>query len=110
MGLLFVICGCEDKHHSYTKSGATVNWGTHQIDSISYDLVASHDGVYLVEGYENPHRAPDRLLSSVQVEMKTGETKKICLNSKVYRIEVYWPDSKSIERKTVRLPENQGCN
>lgn len=116
--ICFTLCGCDKTTETTTiqssQGTATVitesDWDSSWIVSIKYTFIPTHDGTYLIEAYENPHRAHDEKRNSVQLHAKKGEKLEVPIDKRCYRIETYWSNGNVFENHSILIPGNEGCN
>lgn len=71
---------------------------------------APEDGLYLIEGWENPHREPNKLKNEDFLFMKSGDVREFGYDKTVYRIDIVKIVDNKSKRTTIIIPENQGLN
>lgn len=114
----FILIGCDKTTHTKTfnssEGTATViaesDWESRWIASINYTLSPTHDGTYLIEAYENPHRAHDEKRNSIQLHAKKGQKIEVPIDKRCYRIEIYWSNGNVFENHSILIHGNEGCN
>jgi hypothetical protein len=112
--LLIVGC-CGDSNppkKTNTDYGVVSTSGSYCYDGkkeMTLEFQADEDAIYLIEGWFNPHRAPNKLLNEYFINCKSGFKQTLSFNPSVYRIDVIKITDK-VERTVHIIPENQGSN